>query len=69
MSTKPLRKLNIYMQPEQKAALQLTAARAGVSVSAFGRNIVYAALETVDPNPHESPGKPEKQAPIGQKNH
>lgn len=36
MKTEPLRKLNIYMRPAQKAALQLAATRAGMSVSVWG---------------------------------
>jgi predicted HicB family RNase H-like nuclease len=44
MKTEALRKFNIYMRPEQKAAMQIAAAKAGMSVSAWGRRTVHAAL-------------------------
>ena len=67
MPTKPLHKLNIYMRPEKKGAMQLAAAQAGMSVSAWGRSIVYAALGKVDEGGHKTPQKTEKQALNSQK--
>lgn len=48
MKSTPLRKLNLYMRPEQKAALQQAAANAGMSVSAWSRQLVQAALVKQD---------------------
>ena len=48
MPIKPLRQMNLYMPLKQKASMQVAAAQAGMSVSAFGRSIVYAALGKVD---------------------
>lgn len=67
MPIKPLRKMNLYMRPEQKAAMQLAAAQAGMSVSAFGRSIVYAVLGRVDEGGYKNPKKAEKQAVNSQK--
>ena len=54
MKAEPLRKLNIYMRPEQKAALQLVAANAGMSVSAWGRSMVHAALSEAGVAAHQT---------------
>jgi hypothetical protein len=60
MKTEPLRKLNIYMRPEQKATMQLAAARAGMSVSAWGRSIVHAALGEADGAEQTAPPTPKR---------
>ena len=60
MKAEPLRKLNIYMRPKQKAALQLVAANAGMSVSAWGRSMVHTALAEAPPATHQTAHAPEK---------
>lgn len=54
MKTDPLRKRNIYVRPEQKAAIQLAAANAGMSVSAWGRSLIDAALAKEGIDAHQT---------------
>jgi len=42
--------------------MQLAAAQAGMSISAWGRSIVYAALGQVDEDEYKTPKKTETQA-------
>ncbi|WP_372825116.1 hypothetical protein [Polaromonas sp.] len=60
MKANSLRKLNIYMRPEQKATMQLAAARAGMSVSAWGGSIVHAAFGDADGAERTAPPTPKR---------